>query len=162
MIEQAWNYKSVVAKDSNNTGGSGSGSGDYIDTYQYYRIDNEINDGFLMINTLPFIVLAKGIFDVSNSPIYGTKIIGPMSHVGAAMAEQIMCYSGKSIVGDKEINEGDWKKNASEYMFTFSGPFEEDGVSIQTPEDVLKHLDYLVPITKEEFFNLDNYNAQEE
>ena len=27
MIEQAWNYKSVVAKDSNNTGGSGSGSG---------------------------------------------------------------------------------------------------------------------------------------
>ena len=27
MMEQAWNYKSVVAKDSNNTGGSGSGSG---------------------------------------------------------------------------------------------------------------------------------------
>ena len=28
MMEQAWNYKSVVAKDSNNTGGSGSGSGE--------------------------------------------------------------------------------------------------------------------------------------
>lgn len=26
MIEQAWNYKSVVAKDSNNTGDSGGGS----------------------------------------------------------------------------------------------------------------------------------------
>ena len=38
MMEQAWNYKSVVAKDSNNTGSSGSGSGggfQYMLLYQY-------------------------------------------------------------------------------------------------------------------------------
>lgn len=41
MIEQAWNYKSVVAKDSNNTGDSGSGSGSkYLP--KYYSIDWDI------------------------------------------------------------------------------------------------------------------------
>lgn len=39
MIEQAWNYKSVVAKDSNNTGGSGSGSGE-ASSIEYLDVRN--------------------------------------------------------------------------------------------------------------------------
>lgn len=159
MLNVAWLNGATPLGKGGGASSGGSGSGE--DTYQYYRIDRSILDGFLPLNTLPFIVLAKGIYDVSNSHLYGTKIIGSFSNIGAAMSEQIMCYNGKVIIGDKEINNGDWKKNICEYIFTFSGPYQDDHVSIQKPEDVLKHLEWLIPITKEEFYSLDNDNDVE-
>ena len=59
MKKQAWDYRSLVAKNSNNTGGSGSGSSDGIE-YTYLDFTNpKDEDSILILNVINLCCIAR-------------------------------------------------------------------------------------------------------
>ena len=137
MIEQAWNYKSVVAKDSNNTGGSGNGSSDGA-KWEYYKIDWDKFDEIGDYEGLSYLVGEADAFNVS---YWGAE------HVTTLISTAFADFTYSKIAGTNkamfdvsnidgythEANEGSWLKN----------------VQIMHPNI---NTSFITPITKDEFF----------
>lgn len=135
MIKQAWDYRSLVAKDSNNTGGSGSEN----DSMVYYDVRGNMD---ILYGNYDILRYASMIFMKPYNTIDG--IFEKVQPAG------IICYD--ELLRGMNINEYVLgvaiDKNVVEYYdgnyYNIVTGFEE---SIED-KSLIKHL------TKEEFYNL--------
>lgn len=126
----------------NEGGGSGSGSSDGV-TVEYYRIDwDNVDDSYMLRD----IISMSYIFNV-DAPGAGIRIMTGTYHAFDGMANVSYAKIGGPNMpiiyhtndGDyAEYNNGSWLKNITEYLV--GEPFIPN---------------YLIPITKEEFYTLD-------
>ena len=133
--------------------GSGNGSGDQ---FSYYRVN--INDDSYNSNKLGDsngFLLLKGIAWNNDSIYDGYMCIAPPDVFGNRELISAVCASALPMkFKDKIINYGDWKRNFAEAIITM---WPEMSI-----EQVLNDYKFLEPITKEEFYNLDNIVIPEE
>ena len=145
MIEQAWNYKSVVAKDSNNTGGSSSG--DSI-KFEYYKIDwDKLNElGFdKNDNSIEgFSMQVKGILfsSLTAKIVVGGNAFGGINMSGSYAATSFIYYAIAISFASpiKALNPDGTETIISNIKESFSNT---------------TNTDWLIPITEEEYYNID-------
>lgn len=146
-IIKTWNGTEWVEQSGGSDSGSGNESGDQ---FSYYRV-NHNDDSYdpVKLNATNGFSLAKGIPSDNDSIYDGDMCIAipdlfPKRDLIIAICGHTLPIKFK----DKIINYGDWKRNFAETIATV---WPE--ISI---EQVLNDYKFLEPITKEEFYNLDN------
>ena len=160
-----YNKKIVVAGDENlagpneihisklngasSEGGSGSGS-DGLDEVEYFKLEH-LNDSVIF---LPSILVAKGTYFNEGHPYNRTTMIASTAEVAGNTITQIACYNTGVLVDNTVIKGDNWKQTAAKYLFAVWGVTG----AIQSEEDALLELNYLTPITKEEFYTLEQNN----
>ena len=152
MMEQAWNYKSVVAKDSNNTGSSGSEI-----KWEYYSIDWDKADNKEFVET---IVLRA--HPVNYSAIYTNlteKWVSPPTHLMNTASSVHPILSPKSLeIAVKKISG-----NNIPIQMAFDIEEGTDSLTVDNDSWIenikmycgVDDIPFLIPISEEEFYSLE-------
>ena len=139
MIEQAWNYRSVVAKDINNSEGCGS---DKIEYFKFKEPNTNINEEFKMVmSTVAF----------ENGPMKGIVPYGAFTQGFVYNTILGFAFCGYAINANAKYIK---ITSVKQYLFVMLNPDISD---IPNPDDIpdtIYERVGIIPIAEEEYYDL--------
>ena len=151
-VIKTWNGTEWIEQ----SGGSGSGNGDGV-TMEYFKIDREQDYETFPLSSLPLTLKVKQIYQNEGATYDKTLVISAVFDGGGRGVQAVACCNTSLIVGGITIKESNWKETAAKYISIIYDGFEDS----PSEQDVLNGLNYLVPITEEEFYTME-YEEPEE